>query len=501
MGAMKQRIKILDTTLRDGEQVPGCQLSGIEKLELAEALEHLGVDIIEVGFAVSSTSEFMTIREVSKVVRNPIICALSRAIPSDIEVAASSLRYARHKRIHTGIGVSPHHIVSKLKSTEEDVLRRAVESVKLARRFVDEVQFYAEDAGRSDDDFLCRVVEAVIRAGASVVNIPDTTGYCLPSDFGAKIEMLKSRVPNIDNVTLSVHCHNDLGMATANSLAGIFAGAGQVECTINGVGERAGNAALEEVVMALKSHSALGYETGIVTERLIPTSRLVSTMMNMPVQSNKAIVGRNAFAHSSGIHQDGVLKSRDIYEIIDPKDVGLTSSNIILTARSGRAALRSKLLDLGYRLRGQELDMVYERFLVLSERNKYFTDDDVLALVADIDIVRESRRVHLVSLDVVAGTQSPRATVTLSVEGAQSSETCSGDGPIDAAFNAVRKLLNVDYVPWEFIIQPLSRGSGDLGRVNITLDNGEKLIHGFASNKDVVVAAVEAYIDAINRLP
>ncbi len=498
---MKNQIKILDTTLRDGEQVPGCQLSGIEKLEIAEALEHLGVDIIEVGFAVSSSSEFMTIREVSKIVRSPIICALSRAIPSDIEIAASSLRYARHKRIHTGIGVSPYHIQGKLKSNQEDILQRAVESVKLARRFVDEVQFYAEDSGRADSDFLCRIVESVIRAGATVVNIPDTTGYCLPSDFGAIIEMLRNRVPNIDNVTLSVHCHNDLGLATANSLAGITAGARQVECTINGIGERAGNAALEEVVMALKSHSELGFETSVVTENITSISRLVSTMMNMPVQSNKAIVGRNAFAHSSGIHQDGVLKRRDIYEIIDPKDIGLTENNIILTARSGRAALRSKLLDLGYRLRGQELDMVYERFLVLSERNKYFTDDDVLALISDIDIVRESRKVHLVNLDVVAGTQSPRATVVLSIDGVECSETCSGDGPIDSAFNAVRKLLSVDYVPWEFIIQPFSRGSRDLGRVNITLDNGEKLIHGFGSNKDVIVAAVEAYIDAINRLP
>lgn len=495
-----KKIEILDTTLRDGEQVPGCQLSAIEKIEIALALEDLGVDIIEVGFPVSSRGEFNAIREVSKIIHNPILCVLSRAVPSDIELAASSLRFARRGRIHTGIGVSKYHIQGKLKSTPDEVYQRATEVVKMARRFSDDVQFYAEDAGRSDDDYLCRVIEGVINAGATVVNIPDTTGYCLPSQFGAKIEMLKNRVPNIDKATISVHCHNDLGLATANSLSGVMAGATQVECTMNGVGERAGNASLEEIVMALKSHSYMGYNTMINTERIIPTSRLVSAMMNMSVASNKAIVGRNAFAHSSGIHQDGILKCRESYEIIDPREVGLTESSIVLTARSGRAALRNKLFSLGYKLRGQELDMVYERFLGLADQNKYFTDDDLLSLVGDIDIIRESRRIHLLALDVACGTIAPRATVRLLIDGEERVEMASGDGPVDASFNAVRKLLGVEYIPWEFIIQPFSKGAADLGRVNITIDNGEKLVYGFAANKDIVVAAVEAYIDAINRV-
>lgn len=496
----KKKIEIFDTTLRDGEQVPGCQLSAIEKLELAEALEELGVDILEVGFPVSSRGEFNATREISKVVKNPVICVLSRAVPGDIEVAASSLRFARRGRIHTGIGVSNFHIEGKLRSNKDEIFERAVDIVRLSRKLCGDVQFYAEDAGRADDDFLCQIVEGVIRAGATVVNIPDTTGYCTPEAFFAKIEMLKNRVPNIDKVTLSVHCHNDLGLATANSLAGIRAGATQVECTVNGIGERAGNASLEEVVMAMRSHPDLGYHTSINTERIIPVSRLVSAMTNMPVQNNKAIVGRNAFAHSSGIHQDGVLKCRESYEIIDPRDVGLNSNSIVLTARSGRAALRSKLVSLGYRLRGQELDMVYERFLMLAESNKYFTEEDVLALVSDIDIIRESRAIALDTLEVVCGTVSSRASMSLWVEGELKSGQASGEGPIDAAFNAVRKILSTTYRPGEFIIQPMSRGSSDFGRVNLTLDTGEKVVYGFGSSKDIVRAAVESYIDALNKV-
>lgn len=494
------RVYIFDTTLRDGEQVSGCQLSTIEKIEIAHSLEHLGVDIIEAGFPVSSPVDFKSIREISKVVTEPVICALSRAVPGDIEVAADALKFAKRKRIHTGIGVSEQHIRYKLNSTGAEVLERAVAAIKLARRFVDEVQFYAEDAGRAEDDYLCRIVEAAISAGATIINIPDTTGYCLPADFGAKISTLFNRVPNIDKAIISVHCHNDLGLATANSIYGILAGARQVDCTINGVGERAGNAALEEVVMALKSHPELQLETGIVTQRITPTSRLVSAMMNMTVQDNKAIVGRNAFTHSSGIHQDGVLKCRDTYEIIDPRDVGLTESSIVLTARSGRAALRSKLQKLGFMLRGQEVDMVYERFLKLADRNKYFTDDDILALVADIDIIRESRRIRLLSLEVLSGTLTPRASVTLIVDGREVSAMTNGVGPIDAAFAAIRELTNIDCVAQDFVIQPMTRGSEDLGRVHITLDNGERLVHGFAFHKDIVFASVEAYIDALNRI-
>lgn len=497
---MKKKIEIFDTTLRDGEQVPGCQLTPNEKFELSLALEELGVDVLEVGFPVSSREEFNSVREISRVVTRPVICVLSRAVKSDIELAASSLRFARRSRIHTGIGVSKYHIEGKLRSTSDDILSRAVEVVKYARQFSSDVQFYAEDAGRADDDFLCKVIERVIRAGATVVNIPDTTGYCLPDAFGAKIAMLRNRVPNIDKVLISVHCHNDLGLATANSLSGIQAGATQVECTINGIGERAGNASLEEVVMALCSHSELGFSTDIDTQRIVPTSRLVSTMMSMPVQSNKAIVGRNAFAHSSGIHQDGVLKCRESYEIIDPREVGLSDNSIVLTARSGRAALRSKLEGLGYRLRGPEVDMVYERFIALAERNKYFTDDDILALIGDIDIIRESRRIHLLALDVSCGTISARATIRLSVEGKEKVEMATGVGGIDAAFNAVDLILGLRYTIADFMIHPLSSGSGEFGRVNITLNHEGRLINGFAANRDIVTAAIEAYIDALNRL-
>ncbi len=497
---MKKKIEIFDTTLRDGEQVPGCQLTPNEKLELALALEELKVDVLEVGFPVSSREEFNSVREISRAVKEPIICVLSRAVQSDIELAASSLRFARRGRIHTGIGVSKFHIEGKFNSTTDEILKRAIDVVKYAKHLCPDVQFYAEDAGRADDDYLCRVVEGVIKAGATVVNIPDTTGYCLPETFREKIKMIMNRVPNIDKVTLSVHCHNDLGLATANTLSGIMAGATQVECTMNGIGERAGNASLEEVVMTLRAHNELGFYTDIETERIVPTSRLVSAMMNIPVQNNKAIVGRNAFAHSSGIHQDGVLKCRESYEIIDPKDIGLSDNSIVLTARSGRAALRNKLQGLGFRLRSPEIDMIYERFIALAEKSKYFTDDDILALINDIDIIRESRKIHLLALDVACGTISPRATVRLSVEGKEMVEMATGVGAMDAAFNAVHKLLGVEYIPSDFVIHPLTKGSGEFGRVNITLNKDGKLIYGFAVNRDLVTAAIEAYIDALNKL-
>lgn len=367
---MSEKVYIFDTTLRDAEQVPGCQLNTIEKIEVARQLEKLGVDIIEAGFPISSPGDFNSVVEISKAVTRPTICALTRAVKKDIEVAADALKYAKRGRIHTGIGTSPYHIYEKLNSTPEDIVRRAVEAVKYARTFVDDVEFYAEDAGRTDEEFLARVVEAVIQAGATVVNIPDTTGYCLPWEYGAKIAYLMNHVPNIDKAILSTHCHNDLGMATANTLAAITNGARQAEVTINGLGERAGNTALEEVVMAIACHKNLDYEVGINTREIINTSHLVSNLMRVPVQPNKAIVGRNAFAHSSGIHQDGVLKSRETYEIIDPEDVGVDQSSIILTARSGRAALKHHLKELGYTPEGEELDAIYQKFLELADRKR-----------------------------------------------------------------------------------------------------------------------------------
>lgn len=357
---MSDKLFIFDTTLRDGEQVPGCQLNTVEKIEVARALEDLGVDVIEAGFPVSSPGDFNSVVEISKAVTWPTICALTRAVENDIRVAADALQYAKHKRIHTGIGTSDYHIRYKFNSNREEILERAVACVSYAKRFVEDVQFYAEDAGRTDNEYLARVIEAVIKAGATVVNIPDTTGYCLPGEFGAKIKYLMEHVDGIHKATIATHCHNDLGMATANTMAGIINGARQAEVTINGIGERAGNTSLEEIVMICRCHHELGIDTNINTTKINAASRMVSSLMNMPVQANKAIVGRNAFAHSSGIHQDGVLKNRESYEIIDPKDVGIDENSIVLTARSGRAALKHRLHILGVDLDKDALDKAYE---------------------------------------------------------------------------------------------------------------------------------------------
>lgn len=374
---------IFDTTLRDGEQVPGCQLTTPEKVEIAKDLEKLGVDIIEAGFPVSSPGDFQSVVELSKAVDNVIICALTRANKNDIDVAAEALQYAKRPRIHTGIGASDMHIQYKFNSTREEILERGVMAVKHAKSYVEDVEFYAEDAGRADLEFLAKMVEAVIAAGATVVNIPDTNGYCLPDQYGAKIKYLKENVKNIDQAIISAHCHNDLGLATANSIAAIQNGARQVECTINGIGERAGNTSLEEVAMILKVHQkAFGNLSSNIDSRMFTyLSRKVSEMMNMPVQPNKAIVGRNAFAHSSGIHQDGFLKHRENYEIIRPEDVGLEEADIILTARSGRHALKHHLERLGYNLEKDKLSEVYQRFLVMADANKDITDNDLLELV------------------------------------------------------------------------------------------------------------------------
>ncbi|MFA5668545.1 MAG: 2-isopropylmalate synthase [Balneolaceae bacterium] len=375
-----KRIQIFDTTLRDGEQVPGCQLNTQEKIEIAIALETLGVDVMEVGFPISSPGDFNSVVKISEIIKHTTICALSRAVEKDIEVAAQALEKAARPRIHTGIGTSDSHVFNKLKTTREDVIERGVAAVKYAKSFVEDVEFYAEDAGRTDNDFLAEVIEKVIAAGATVVNIPDTTGYCLPWDYGAKIKYLKENVKGIDNVTISTHCHNDLGLATANSIAGVVNGATQIECTINGIGERAGNAALEEVVMILRQQKSLDYDTGINSRCLKSISELVSTRMRMTVQPNKAIVGSNAFAHSSGIHQDGVIKNRETYEIIDPQEVGVGESTIVLTARSGRAALRFRLEKLGFKVSTEELQVVYDQFLTVADKNKVVQDIDLIQL-------------------------------------------------------------------------------------------------------------------------
>lgn len=376
----ENKVFIFDTTLRDGEQVPGCKLNTNEKIGLALELENLGVDIIEAGFPVSSPGDFESVSEISRIIKDAIVCALSRAVQNDIEVAAKALRYASRPRIHTGIGTSDYHIKSKFNSTQSEILKRAVQCVKWARNFTDDVEFYAEDAGRTDNEYLAKVIEAVIKAGATTVNIPDTTGYCLPHQYGEKIAFLVNNVPNIDKAIISCHCHNDLGLATANSIEGVVNGARQIECTINGLGERAGNTSLEEVVMILKQHKHLDLYTGINAKKLNPISRLVSDIMRMPVQPNKAIVGSNAFSHSSGIHQDGFLKDKLTYEIIDPIEVGAEESKIVLTARSGRSALAFRFQKLGYQYNRNDIDVLYNEFLILADIHKEIKEENLLQL-------------------------------------------------------------------------------------------------------------------------
>lgn len=372
-----EKIEIFDTTLRDGEQVPGCKLDTKQKLIIAEQLDNLGVDIIEAGFPISSPGDFLSVQEISKIVRNAKVCGLTRANKKDIEVAAEALKFAKRPRIHTGIGTSDSHIKFKFNSTREQILERAVDAVQYAKNFVDDVEFYAEDAGRTDNDFLAKVCEEVIKAGATVLNIPDTTGYCLPEEYGQKIKYLRDNVKDIDKAILSCHCHNDLGMATANSISGIINGARQIECTINGLGERAGNTALEEVVMIIKQHPDLNFFTDINSKMLNEISYLVSELMGMPVQPNKAIVGANAFAHSSGIHQDGVIKNRETYEIIDPREVGINESSIVLTARSGRSALAYRFKNIGFDVTKVELDILYQEFLKIADTKKEINNDDL----------------------------------------------------------------------------------------------------------------------------
>ncbi|WP_281540330.1 2-isopropylmalate synthase [Maribacter aestuarii] len=377
----KDIVQIFDTTLRDGEQVPGCKLDMEQKLVIAERLDELGVNIIEAGFPISSPGDFRSVEAISKIVKNATVCGLTRAVKKDIEVAAEALKHAKKPRIHTGIGTSDSHIKFKFNSNREAIIERAVDAVSYAKTFVEDVEFYAEDAGRTDNEFLARICEAVVKAGATVLNIPDTTGYCLPEEYGAKMKYLKENVKGIDKAILSCHCHNDLGLATANSIAGVINGARQIECTINGIGERAGNTSLEEVVMILRQHPDLNLDTTINSKLLYDTSKMVSQKMGMMVQPNKAIVGANAFAHSSGIHQDGVIKNRETYEIIDPADVGVTESSIVLTARSGRAALAYRAKIVGYELTKLQLDEVYEEFLKFADSKKEVKDEDIHQII------------------------------------------------------------------------------------------------------------------------
>jgi len=497
-------VRIFDTTLRDGEQSPGASMNTAEKLEIARQLVRLGVDVIEAGFPISSPGDFESVRRIGAEVGDAVtVCALSRAVPADIEAAADALSTAKRPRIHTGIGVSPSHLRDKLRIDEATALERAVAAVKLARRFVEDVEFYAEDAGRAEPVFLYRMIEAAIGAGATVVNIPDTTGYTYPEEFGALIAGLFGNVEGIENVTVAVHCHNDLGMATSNALAGVKAGARQVECTINGIGERAGNTALEEVVMALRQRSAyFGCDTAIDARGITRASRLVSKITGIPVQPNKAIVGANAFAHSSGIHQDGVLKERSTYEIIDPADVGVGGSSIILSARSGRHALKHRLGELDITLSDAEFDQVYQQFLALADKKKEVFDEDLEALVSDSE--RSAEEVyHLQQVHVTCGEPGiPTATVELvTADGEHVIDASHGDGPVDAVCNAINRIVGVPVEMIEFTVQSVTKGLDALGEVAFRVRSEDgRVFTGRGAHSDIIVASAKAYTNALNRL-
>ena len=501
---MSRKINIFDTTLRDGEQSPGASMNTEEKLVIARQLLRLKVDVIEAGFPISSPGDFESVRRIAELAgEDAVVCGLTRAIEKDIDVAADALKYAKRPRIHTGIGVSPSHMRDKLRITEEQCIERAVHAVRYAKRYVNDVQFYAEDAGRSDYAFLARVIQAVVDAGATVVNIPDTTGYSLPEEFGARIKYLTDNVRGIENVTIAVHCHNDLGMATALALSGVKNGATQIECTINGLGERAGNTAMEEVVMGIRMHEAeLDAHTDINTREFTKASRLVSSITGMNVQANKAIVGANAFAHSSGIHQDGVLKKRDTYEIIDPEDVGAGASQIVLTARSGHAALKHRLEELGYDFSREELDALYEAFLNMADKKKEVYDEDLESLVNERE--REEAAVYtLEGVQVSCGFPlKPTATVTLRNPEGELVTVCEwGTGPVDAVYKAVDKIIGVENDLSEFSVSSVSRGIDALGEVTVRVKAaGGQVFTGRGADGDIIVSSTKAYLNALNRL-
>ncbi len=500
---MSDRLYIFDTTLRDGEQSPGCSMNIDEKLRVAHALARLGVDVIEAGFPIASPGDFEAVHRIAGEVEGPRIAGLARATRRDIERAAEAIRPAGDRgRIHTFIATSPIHMEAKLRMSPDEVLERAVEAVRLARGLAPEVEFSAEDAGRSDMDFLCRIVEAAIEAGARVINIPDTVGYMTPEEFGERIRTLIARVPNSDKAIFSVHCHNDLGLAVANSLAAVANGARQVECTINGLGERAGNAALEEIVMILRTRAdRFGIDTGIDTTRIVPTSRLVSQITGMPVQPNKAIVGANAFAHESGIHQDGVLKHKQTYEIMTPESVGWTTNRMVLGKHSGRAALRARYAELGVELDGERLDDVFARFKKLADKKKEIFDEDLIALLStDGDV--DSERIRLVSLHAASGTgDTPVAAVELEIDGKLHKATAEGDGPVDAAFKAINSLVEPNGRLLLYAVNAITAGTDAQGEVTVRLQDGERIVGGQGADTDIVVASAKALISALNKLP
>ena len=496
------RVIIFDTTLRDGEQSPGASMNLDEKLRIARVLEDMAVDVIEAGFPIASDGDFEAVSEIAKTVKESTVCGLARATKGDIDRAAEAIKPAERGRIHTFISTSPLHMKHKLQMEPDAVLEAVTDSVTLSRKYTDDVEWSAEDGSRTEHDFLCRCVEAAIEAGAGTVNIPDTVGYAIPEEFSALIGMLFERVPNIDKAVVSVHCHNDLGLAVANSLAAVQMGARQVECTINGLGERAGNAAMEEIVMAIRTRfDTMPFSTGIKTENITKASRLVSTITGFTVQPNKAIVGANAFAHEAGIHQDGVLKHAGTYEIMTPESVGLSKSTLVMGKHSGRHAFREKLKELGYTLGDNAIQDTFKRFKDLADKKKEIFDEDIIALVDD-EVVRTNDRVRLVSLEILCGTKHrpPKADLDLEVDGQVKHCKATGDGPVDAAFNAIKKLFPHEARLELYQAHAVTHGTDAQAEVTVRLEERGRSVNGQGADTDTMVASVKAYVNALNKL-
>ena len=500
-GAAGDRVYIFDTTLRDGEQSPGASMTLEEKLQIAELLDAMGVDIIEAGFPIASNGDFESVSEVAKLVKNAQICGLARAGAKDIDRAGEAVKHAKNPRIHTFISTSPVHMKHKLQMQPEDVMEAVAASVSHARNYTDNVEWSPEDATRTDRDFLCATVETAIKAGATTVNIPDTVGYTVPQEYFEIITMLRDRVPNIDKAIISTHCHNDLGLAVANSLAGVQAGARQVECTINGLGERAGNAALEEIVMALNVRNDLMPQwTSIETTQLSRASKLVSSVTAFPVQYNKAIVGQNAFAHESGIHQDGMLKNNQTYEIMTPESVGISQTSLVMGKHSGRHAFREKIKALGYDLGDNQMQEAFTRFKDLADRKKHVFDDDIVALVDD-EVAKGVDRIKLVSLRVIAGSEGPqRAALSLDIDGTVSQIESTGDGPVDATFNAIKALFPHEAALQLYQVHAVTEGTDAQAEVSVRLEEAGKTVTGRAADTDTLVSSARAYLSALNKL-
>ncbi|HEY5682056.1 MAG TPA: 2-isopropylmalate synthase [Sulfuricaulis sp.] len=500
---MNDPLIIFDTTLRDGEQSPGASMTRDEKVRIAKILERMRVDVIEAGFPVASPGDFEAVKAVAQAVTDSTVCGLARAVEKDIDRAAEAIKSAKRGRIHTFIATSPIHMQNKLRMSEEQVLERAVWAVKRARQCTDDVEFSPEDAGRSEIDFLCRVLEAVIAAGAGTVNIPDTVGYNLPHQFGALIKSLRERVPNSDKAVFSVHCHNDLGLAVANSLSAVLNGARQVECTINGLGERAGNASLEEIVMAVRTRRDIfPCDTRLDTTQIVPASRLVSNITGFPVQPNKAIVGANAFAHESGIHQDGVIKKRETYEIMRAEDVGWLANRMVLGKHSGRNAFKSRLKELNIEFKSeQDLNSAFERFKDLADKKHEIFDEDLQALVTEVDLEQGNEHFRLVSLKVCSQTgETPYANVTLAVNGSEKKAGAPGSGPVDAAFKAIDSVAGSQGQLLLYSVNNITSGTDSQGEVTVRLERGGRIVNGHGADTDIVIASAKAYLNALNKL-